>query len=227
MLQNLESFSPDQIYIEREPKLQAQIDSLYSLFKSGRIEIKSLENGSGEIYQIGFRLASSLGLSAPKCIDYYQSTSQSLLQSGDNYQVYKNALQEFQNLGRTVVGNFIQGKSSLLETLHIMNLPENVKRSHQLLFNLPAYVQNGEFSSYENLQEEGVDKQYIGIEFISLFYKRNLKIYSNILAAQKKGKAKRILCIVGQTHVGVLQELLKNNNDFKVIEVQEILNLKK
>ena len=107
-----------------------------------------------------------------------------------------------------------------------MNLPENIRRSHTLLFNVPAYVTDGEFSSYDNLEEENVDKQYIGAEFIGLFYQRNLRIYSNILSAQQKQNSKRILCILGQTHVGVLQELLRNNEAFQVIEPHKLLNRK-
>jgi len=125
-----------------------------------------------------------------------------------------------------VLGEFIRGEASLLETLVSMNLPENIKRSHTLLFNVPAYVTDGEFASYDNLEEENVDKQYIGAEFIALFYRRNLKIYSNIQTAQLKQNSKRILCIIGQTHVGVLQELLRNNEAFQIIEPHTLLNRK-
>ena len=57
LIQNLVAFSPDQIYIEREPHAQPQMDSLYRLFEMGKIKIEELENGAGEVYQIGFRLA--------------------------------------------------------------------------------------------------------------------------------------------------------------------------
>ncbi|WP_340064995.1 DUF5694 domain-containing protein [Ascidiimonas aurantiaca] len=223
VLGKLKIFRPDQIYIEREPGFQPQIDSLYRLYKNNKLKLEELENGAGEVYQLAFRLAKELNLEAPKCVNHYESTSQSLLASGKNIEKYQNALKEFQNLGRSVVGKFLKGEATLLETLFKMNLPENVSLSHRLLFNVPAYVTDGEFLSYEKIDKETIDKRYIGAEFISLFYERNLKIYSNILNTQLQHNDQRILFITGQVHVGVLQDLLRKNNHFKVIESSEIL----
>lgn len=225
VLGRLKAFTPDQIYIEREPRYQAQIDSLFGLYSRDQLKLNALENGAGEVYQLAFRLAKELDLEAPRCVNHYEGTSQSLLRSGRNIEMYQNALKTFQNLGRTVVGEFVQGKATLLETLLKMNLPENIARSHQLLFNIPAYVQDGEFASYDTLDEKTIDKRYIGAEFISLFYERNLKIYSNILNTQLKTNDQRIVFITGQVHVGVLQELLRNNKHFELIEAADLLKM--
>jgi len=223
VVERLKGFSPNRIYIEREPKHQSKIDSLYYLYLNDKLKLNELKNGAGEIFQIAFRLSKTLNLRPPVCVNHYESTSQSLLETGINIEIHKKALSEFQLLGRNVVGNYIKGESNLLETLAIMNSPENVKKSHQLLFNKPAYVQEGEFSSYSGLNENLLNKKYIGAEFISLFYNRNLKIYSNILNAQQKNKDERILLIVGQTHVGVLEELIGNNTSFKITNSIEVL----
>mgnify|MGYP001796026650 CR=1 FL=1 len=204
--------------------MQHQIDSLYLLFKHDQLKLEDLKHGTSEVFQVGFRLAKTMQLSSPICIDHHESISQSLIKSGNHFEMYRNSLKAFQNLGRKVLGEFTRGEVSLLETLALMNLPENIKRSHTLLFNVPAYITDGEFASYDNLDEENIDKEYIGAEFIALFYRRNLKIYSNILTAQHKHYSKRILCIVWQTHVGVLQELLRNNDTFQVVEAHKILN---
>ncbi len=223
VLKRLKDFKPDQIYIEREPQYQAQIDSLYGLYKNNKLKLEKLENGAGEVYQLAFRLAKALDLKTPKCVNHYESTPQSLLSSGSNIEKYQSTLKNFQDLGRSVVGKLLQGEASLLETLLKMNLPENISLSHDLLFNIPAYVQDGEFSSYDKVSKASIDKRYIGAEFISLFYERNLKIYSNILNTQLKHNDQRILFITGQVHVGVLQELLSKNKHFKVIESSDIL----
>ncbi|NHF59167.1 hypothetical protein FK220_007435 [Flavobacteriaceae bacterium TP-CH-4] len=223
VLEKLKAFNPNQIYIEREPRYQPQIDSLYGLYKTDKLKLNELKNGAGEVYQLAFRLAKMLDLEAPKCVNHYESTSQSLISSGSNIEKYQSALIEFQNLGRSVVGNFLKGEAALSETLLKMNLPENIALSHQLLFNIPAYVQEGEFASYDTIDEETIDKRYIGAEFISLFYERNLKIYSNILNTPLQRNGQRILFITGQVHVGVLQELLGKNDHFAVIESADLL----
>lgn len=223
VIAKLKAYKPDQIYIEREPKIQKSVDSLFLLYRSDKLKLKDIKNGSGEVYQIAFRLANELDLPAPSCVDYYQSTSQSLLNFGNNIEKYQMALQDFQQLGRNVVGDFIKGKSSLSTTLALMNTTQNITKSHRLLFNIPAYVKDGGFKNYKNIDSTLVDKRYIGAEFITLFYERNLKIYSNILNTQLENGGKRILLIVGQTHVGVLQELLANNPDFEVVPINNFL----
>lgn len=68
-----------------------------------------------------------------------------------------------------------------------------------------------------------IDEEYIGAEYITLFYNRNLKIYSNILNAQINNNGKRLIVFLGQVHVGVLQELFKNNPNYQVISPIEYL----
>ncbi len=223
ILSRLKLYQPDRIYIEREPKFQNSIDSIYQLYKVDKLQLRDLRNGSGEVYQLAFQLAKELDLPAPLCVNYYASTSQSLLSSGKNIEKYQMALQDFQQLGRSTERDFIQGKASLLETLLLMNTPENLAKSYRLLFNIPAYVKNGEFVNYDKVDSTSIDKNYIGAEFISLLYERNLKIYSNILNTQQDNGGKRILMITGQTHVGVLQELLHNNTNFRVIPIHTYL----
>lgn len=91
--------------------------------------------------------------------------------------------------------------------------------THHLFYNLPATVTNGEFSktATNTVDVSKIDKQYIGAEFISLFYNRNLKIYSNTLAIQRQYQGKKLLLLFGQTHVGVLQELYKSNPDYHLL----------
>ena len=225
VLRKLTQYNPDRIYLEREPNYQKQIDSTFSLFNNGKVRLEDFEAGSGEVYQIGFNLAKQLKHEKLYCVNYYESVSQGLIANGENIDFFKNALVDFQQLGRSVVGNFLNGNSSLIEALELMNLPENISMSHKLLFNTPAYIKNGDFKTYKDLpqSEKNIDRQYIGAEFISLFYERNLKIYSNILNEQLNSGGKRILFITGQVHVGVLQELFKNNENYKVIPVHEFL----
>ena len=68
--------------------------------------------------------------------------------------------------------------------------------SYRAIFNFPAYVQNGDFdkegNDYRDLNSE--EKKYVGAEYISLFFDRNIKIYSNILNTQLKTGSKKIYC---------------------------------
>lgn len=203
----LKVYKPDMILIERTPGEQTKYDSLFQQFKQGRLNLEELEGGTGEVYQFGFKLAKELGHERVYCVDYYESTSQSLMSSGTNIAVFENGLHNFQQTARGVTAAFMEGDMTFREFLSFLNTPETITLSHRQFFNLPAYVQNGSFRSYEGLNRSEIDTTQIGAEFISLFYERNLKIYSNLLNAQLKHKGKRLLLIMGQTHIGVLQDI--------------------
>ncbi|NAS30014.1 hypothetical protein GTQ40_03435 [Flavobacteriaceae bacterium R38] len=214
----LKMFHPDAIFVEREPKNQKHIDSLYQMRD---FDYTTLKNGVSELYQIGFRLAKSINLKTVYGVDYYESVSQDLFEKGTNLQIFKDSLKAFQNKGRSITRSFLKGERTIREFLIELNLPENIKLSHRLLFNTPAYVTNGNFKNDKNF--DAVDHTYIGAEYISLFYERNLKIYTNILNIQKQTHAKRIVLIIGQVHVGVLKEIIGNNPNYKVISANKYL----
>jgi len=213
----LSRFQPDAIFVEREPEVQSQLDSLYQNYTGFTANPK----GTSELYQIGFRLAKANQLKTVYGVDYYQSISQNLFQEGKNLSIFKDSLQSFQNVGRAITMQFLKGETTIQEFLHTLNLPKNIAMSHRLLFNTPAYVTEGTFKSNNTIKTK--DSQYIGAEYISLFYTRNLKIYSNILKLQQQTQAKRIVLIIGQTHVGVLQEILRNNPKFQVVSANKFL----
>lgn len=219
VIENLSTFKPDAVLIEREPSQQKAIDSLYQM---DNLDFNTLPNGMSEVYQIGFKLAKANRLKTVYGVDHYQSISQNLFENGENLEVFKDSLNAFQNIGRSITGKFLKGEMNINDFLIELNKKENVKMSHRLLFNTPAYVVNGRFKNEENFND--IDHAYIGAEFISLFYERNLKIYTNILNVTRKSKGNRIILIIGQVHVGVLQELIANNPNFKLIEVNGLLN---
>lgn len=219
----LKAFKPDMIMVEVSPEHQGELDSLYSLFRTDKIELEQLESGSSETYQFGFRLAKKLKHNHIYGVDYDASTSQSLLVSGENHEMFQKGLQNFQKYSRGITADFTNGKTSFKEFLAFLNKPETIELTHYLFFNLPAYVQNGSFRNYEGLNKDEIDTTQIGTEFISLFYKRNLKIYSNILNTQLKHDAKRVLLIMGQAHIGVLKNLIDNNPNFEIVSTHVIL----
>lgn len=222
----LNQFHPDAIFVEYEPKEQQKLDSLYQLYQSGKVKLSDIEYGASETYQVGFRLAKVNKLKGVLGIDHYESTSQSLLNNGKNFELFKKELMKLMQTARPLKKQVQQDSLSIYEYIKIMNKPEMIQMTHRLLFNLPAYVVNGKFSeSGTNTVDIGsIDENYIGAEYITLFYNRNLKIYSNILNTQLEYKPKRIILIMGQLHIGVLQDLLEENPNYSIINTLEYLD---
>lgn len=225
----LAKFRPDVILIEAEPKEQPQIDSLYALYQKGTLRLEDLPFGRGERYQIGFALARQLGLPSPKGVNYFTSTSQSLLNSGTNIEAYTRDLRLLQTASRPLRASVQKDSLSLYDYLALANQPSLVALLHRMQFNTPALVMNGNFAvGGTNTADLGkVDTEYIGAHFITLFYNRNLKIYSNILRAQQQTQAKRVMAVFGLAHVGVLEELLAANPDYEVVHAAKYLKTNK
>jgi hypothetical protein len=107
----------------------------------------------------------------------------------------------------------------------LINQPALLALSHRALFNTPALVTGGTFAaSGTNTNDLGrVDTAYVGAHYITLFYNRNLKIYSNLLRTQQKTQAQRLLVILGQNHVRVQEELLGANPAYHVVPAHTYL----
>ncbi|WP_245745093.1 DUF5694 domain-containing protein [Hymenobacter actinosclerus] len=225
----LARFRPDIILVEAEPKEQPQIDSLYALYQKGTLRLEDLPSGRGERYQIGFALARQLGLPSPKGVNYFTSTSQSLLNSGTNIEAYTRDLRLLQTASRPLKALVQKDSLSLYDYLALANQPELIGLLHRMQFNTPAQVMNGSFAADgTNTADVGkVDTEYIGAHFITLFYNRNLKIYSNILRAQRQTQARRVMMLFGLAHVGVLEELLAVNPDYELVHAAKYLKTNK
>lgn len=226
---HLARFRPDIILVEAEPQEQKHLDSLYARYQQGTLQLAQLPYGRSERYQIGFALSRRLGLPSPKAVDYYASTSQNLLSSGTNIEAFQQELRLLQRTARPLKALVQQDSLSLYDYLALANQPAMVGLLHRLQFNTPALVMDGSFAaSGINTNDLGrVDTEYIGAHYITLFYNRNLKIYSNILRAQQQTQARRVLVLFGLAHVGVLEELLAANPTYQVVHATKYLKTNK
>ncbi|QDA62626.1 hypothetical protein FHG12_17140 [Hymenobacter jejuensis] len=225
MRARLKQFRPDAILLEAEPKEQPEIDSLYALYRSGQLHLSALPTGRSERYQVGFALAKELNLPAPQGVDYYAATSQNLLATGDNIDAFKQGLLKLQTTSRPLKRLVQHDSLSVYDYIALANTPTMVSLIHRVQFNTPALVTNGAFfATGTNTNDLGkVDSAYVGAHYITLFYNRNLKIYSNILRAQQKTQARRVLVMLGLAHVGVQEELVAANPDYQVVHATKYL----
>jgi len=225
----LARFRPEVILVEAEPSEQAQIDSLYALYQKGLLSLERLPTGRSERYQIGFALAKQLQLPSPKAVDYFAATSQSLLSTGTNIEAYQQDLKLLQTTARPLRTLVQRDSLSLYDYLALANQPAMIALVHRVQFNTPALVMNGTFAAggTNSVDLGKVDTEYIGAHFITLFYNRNLKIYSNMLRAQQQSQAKRVLAVYGVAHVGVLEELFEANPAYQLVHAASYLKTKK
>lgn len=220
----LAKYKPDLILIEREPGEQHTVDSLYNLFNAGKLKFSQLKYGRAEEYQFGYNLAKQLGLKRIYGVDFYNGLSTRLLKEGKNLNQFAGGLAAFATMGRAADQQLKEQKLSLKGYLLKLNAPETYQLTYHTIFINPAKVTNGAFGKVDNtVDTTRVDKQHIGAEYISLFYNRELKIYSNILSAQQANQGKRILVIMGQRHAATLSKIIENDPDFKLVPLSSYL----
>ncbi|QHL86706.1 hypothetical protein GU926_04340 [Nibribacter ruber] len=218
-------YKPDMIMIENTPEEQSSVDSLYTLFKTGKIELKDIEYGRAERYQFGYNLAKQLHHDRIFGVDHYESVSNRILASGQNIDYYTNARLAFSAIGKELDEGFKAGTISLKEYLTFLNSPQVASLTYDLFYITPAKVRNSSFVDAPAQYHDSVhvSRQYIGAEFVSLFLERELKIYSNIVTTQLANKGKRLLVIMGQRHGAALPKIIANDPRYQVVPVSAYL----
>ncbi|MEP7345169.1 MAG: DUF5694 domain-containing protein [Gemmatimonadaceae bacterium] len=208
----LAAWRPTRIAIESRLERQGRLDSLYRMYPgNGTDTLRS------ELYQIGFRLARRLGLAGVTAVDaparYLDST-----RSEEEWTRRQNALVKgplsstdwnarFTALYRA--DDSLKTVRTLRETLLYINSPERLLAGHGHY--LVGDLLNGGVGDY--LGADG---------FISAWYNRNVRIYSNI-ARLIRNDDERILVIFGAGHVPILQELLRSSPVLRLDDMTAVL----
>jgi hypothetical protein len=223
--QKLKAYKFDLVMVERTPEEQASLDSLYTLYRGGKVALQDLPNGRSEQYQFGFGVAKGLDLKRIFGADYYESVSSRVLTEGSNIEGFRKGLDEFSQVGREADTRFQEGRLSLTDFLLFINAPPVLDLAYRVMFLNPARVKNGRFTNAptQYVDSACITPAYIGAEYISLFYERELKIYSNIVTTQLEQKSKRILLIMGHRHAAVLTKIFEEDPAYKIIPLSTVL----
>lgn len=217
-------YKPDLIMVEVLPEKQTQIDSLYALYLSDKLKLDQLEDGRSEVYQIAFKLGKQLGLTKIYCVNAPGGTSQSILDNGENINLYKEEGAALRAMVVDKVKAVQDGKLSLTNYLAFINQPETYNGVYRLRYITPARVRNGTFKNPDAMIDTAfINPTYIGAELISVFKNRDYKIYSNLVTTQLKTKAKRAMLLIGAAHLGSLRSILRDDTEYNLVDPMHYL----
>ncbi|MCX2475281.1 DUF5694 domain-containing protein [Pedobacter sp. MC2016-05] len=218
------AYRPDMVCVEILPKYQGEIDSLYSLYSRNKLDFKSLEDGRSEVYQIAFRIAKEMKLKKIYCVNAPGGTSQSILDNGDNIEIYKKEGLELRAYAVEKLTQLQKGTISFKDYLHFGNQPEIAQKVYHLRYVTPSRVINGRFKNPDSMIDTAyVNPKYIGAELTSVFKNRDYKIYSNIVTGQMEARSKRILLVIGVAHIGSLKNILRDDSEYNIIDIRTYL----
>lgn len=217
-------YRPDLIMVEVLPEKQPEIDSLYVLYTTGKLQLKDIDDGRSEVYQLAFRMAKQLGLPRIYCVNAPGGTSQSILDSGENIALYKAEGMAIKAMVMEKVKALQENKLSLKDYLLFLNQPHTYNKVYRLRYMTPARVINGTFKNPDAMVDTAfVNPKYIGAELTSIFKNRDYKIYSNIVTTQLKTKGKRVLLVIGAAHIGSLKSIFRDDEEYNLVDTTKFL----
>ncbi len=210
LTQQLAAFRPTLVLIEAGmPDKQGYIDSIYRDYQKGGFR-KSRHEG----LQIGFRLADQLKHDRVYTIDANPFNIHLSKQDSAVAGKYATYNHKDYPMWDSLYGAWNKEKDSLsfhrtLQDYFLWaNSDEEIRKSH---------------NQYLRYLRKGTAMEPVGADgFISKWYNRNLRIFSNVLR-MTGDKPERIVVIFGGGHMPILHHLFSNSLEFKVRRVDEFI----
>ena len=214
----------DKVFVEFKLREQPYVDSTYARYRNNQ-----LKAGNNEVYQLGYRLAGKLGLARVYCADADGEFDYPAAQAYAKQHGQEAILNGFlQTQPGDSMGQLIEARNRLR---HVA-LPTDVTRPGETLLrqfiernsaatdraNMDAYLLRG--------ARVGGGDSYVGADLTGEYFKRNVRIYTNLLRAVDVRHDKAIVLIIGFGHAALLKSILRYNSLFEVAEVLPLLEAK-
>ena len=200
----LADFKPTIICVEIIPEKNEELNGDYSSFIKDKGHKAKF---GGEIAIIAYEVGKLAGVKKIYGIDEQQTAAY-------NYNIANELENQVDSVTyKSYMGKIMQefthiDKLSILEKLKVFNQKETLQKFINVNADILTYSSTkGNF--------EGADEA-------SKFYRRNLRIFSNLNQIPVTGQD-RILLITGATHAAFLGELLQRSPKYKLVEVAEYL----
>ncbi|AUC76474.1 DUF5694 domain-containing protein [Olleya sp. Bg11-27] len=202
------AFKPDKIFVERTLNYQPKLDSLLNLYKTTEWG----NDKRNEIYQLGFRVAKTLKHDRVYGIDFrntefpydslmkaMESAKQAILISSFNADI-----KQFE----TNYNILVSEQRSLKDILYFLN--DDKQRQLDLSWYLEGANKGGDLNST------------VGSFLASEWIKRNIYSYG-LIQKYTQSKDKRIMILMGASHIAVLKQLISVNTEWKTVELKAIM----
>lgn len=201
LIEKLKKFKPTKIALEIDIEDASKGQERYEKYLAGDYELKKNETD-----QIGFRLAKELGLKKIYSVDWGIFP-----EDADNYNYEKFAAKNAESdkfLKETIAGwkKEIDAESEKMLKLSILD--------QYILINQPARI-NRDNQNYFDLLRLDSGSKYVGSNYVSWWYGRNMKILANIIRITDSPND-RILVVYGAGHAKLLNQFAEQSGFYNV-----------
>ncbi|WP_227397009.1 DUF5694 domain-containing protein [Jeotgalibacillus aurantiacus] len=195
LVSKLEKFKPTKIAVEMVPEGSKKCNEKYKNYKLGTYELQM-----NEIYQVGFRLGLQLGHEQIYPIDWMGKSDM------DYGEVESWAKDNQPELLSEIYQGFeypelLEGKS-IIDFYKELNAPTLLNKLHKI---------------YVNIARIGDVNHYVGMNWLSWWYKRNLIMFGNLTRLIDSNE-ERILFIVGNSHSAIVTKFIEESEVCEVVQ---------
>jgi len=211
LVEKLKKFKPTKIAVECDVEDDAKTQEFYDKYLSGKYELTKNETN-----QIGFRLAKDLDHKKVYCVDWGIFPDEPLY----NYEKYAAKDAELDKFLKDVYRKLKEKsdaeserlfKLSVADQFILINQPDRIEKDHQ---------------GYFDLMRIGRRAEYVGANYLSWWYGRNMKILTNIIRITDSPND-RILVVYGVGHAKLLNQFAKESDFYTVESPLKYLKTKK
>jgi hypothetical protein len=207
---------PDRVFVEWSPDRQGYVDTTYQLYLQNEFEL-----GNNEVYQVGYRLGKLLKLPHIYCAD-----------AGGDFDYDSLVAYAVQHHQADILSDLNTPKDSIARRItariaaiyaYYQSPPGHTLTDVIISNNTPEVIASG--ADLYNLvyARVGEGQEYPGADLASDFYRRNMRIYANILRQIDFAHDKAILVYIGSGHVSFLKEIFSSSLLFEVEDVVSVL----
>lgn len=200
LIEKLKKFKPTKIAVECDIADDAKTQEIYNRYLSGNYELTKNETN-----QIGFRLAKELGHKKVYCVDWGIFPDDPLY----NYEKYASKDVELDSFLKGVYRNLKKETDAKFEKLFPLSITDQF-----ILLNKPDQIEK-EHKIYFDLMRIGLGTEYVGANYVSWIYRRNLIILDNVIRITDSPN-NRILVIYGYGHLKLLTQFAKESGFYDV-----------
>ncbi|RZL47438.1 MAG: hypothetical protein EOP00_11945, partial [Pedobacter sp.] len=211
MVNDLAAVQPTKIFIESVPTNQARLNHEYELYQNNKLtDTNILRN---EIQQIGFRLAKIAKLPTPIAVDYKQ-------------ELPYDAMNKFEKgIGADTTIKwppFFDIPYPFTDTTKRISLKRMNLSQYYIGLNSEYQRKRSQFDYLHYAMSYGYKDNYVGADYTTAWYSRNLKIYTNVLRELKPTDT-CIVIIFGASHTNLLRQFFNDHPSFEIVELDKIL----
>jgi hypothetical protein len=211
LVAKLKQFNPTKVVVECDLEDGPKTNGLYDKYLSGSYQLSKNETN-----QIGFRLAKELSHKKVYCVDWSDFWDDPAINLW-KYAAKDAELDSFRKGVELNLKKEVEAEHEKLFTLSVidqlifLNQPKRIEQAHEVYFD---YMRIGR------------GKEYIGANYVSWWYRRNLTILDNIIRITDSPQD-RILVIYGAGHLKLLTQFARESGFYNVESPLRYLRSKK